>query len=204
MIEADGRPPIQGESTVEFRLLYQGILTTSGDVSDKFAIRRQFHPQLRNLCSEHPLLRSQLIAWGHVEAQQTLGDAYTAEHAFSFGIKRLADTHLKGRIARHPTASPRIEICLSQPVAGFIVTREWLLCRRDSLQWKRAYSERACLMTPRSASASLQREKNLSFSFRLSAMLFRSAQARASPRWATMVRGNWVVAVKRHTRPQLG
>ena len=96
IIETDGRPPIEGENTVEFRLLYQGILTANGDVADKFAIRRQFHPQLRNLCSENPLLRSQLIAWGSVEAQQTLGEAYSSEAAFLFGVKRLADTHLNG------------------------------------------------------------------------------------------------------------
>ena len=96
IIETDGRGPIQGEKIVEFRLMYQGILTANGDVADKFAIRRQIHPQLRNLCSENPMLRSQLIAWGSHEAQQTLADSYTAEAAFSFGVQRLADTHLNG------------------------------------------------------------------------------------------------------------
>jgi hypothetical protein len=81
---------------VEFRLLYQGQLTSNGDVADKFAIRRQLHPQLRSLCSEHPMLRSQLIAWGNVEAQQTLGDSATSEDRLRLGIKRLADTHLNG------------------------------------------------------------------------------------------------------------
>jgi hypothetical protein len=96
IIETDGRPPIQGEGIVEFRLMYQGILTANGSVPDKFAIRRQFHPQLRNLCSEHSELRSQFIAWGSVEAQQKLGEAYTADAAFQFGIKRYADTCING------------------------------------------------------------------------------------------------------------
>lgn len=96
IIETDGRPPIQGENSVEFRLLYQGILTANGDVADKFAIRRQFHPQLRSLCSEHPMLRSQLIAWGQLEARQVLGESYTGDQSFKFGVKRLADTHLNG------------------------------------------------------------------------------------------------------------
>ena len=96
IIETDGRSAIRRERTVEFRLLYQGILTANGDVADKFAIRRQFHPQLRNLCGEHPLLRSQLIAWGLVEARQTFGESYTADAAFACGVKRLADTHLNG------------------------------------------------------------------------------------------------------------
>ena len=96
IIESDGRGAIGGEGVVEFRLMYQGILTANGGVADKFAIRRQFHTQLRTLCSEQPSLRSQLIAWGHVEAQQTLGESWTPEDAFSLGIKRLADTRLNG------------------------------------------------------------------------------------------------------------
>jgi hypothetical protein len=96
IIESDGKPPIAGEDIVEFRLLYQGILGANGSVADKFAIRRQFHPQLRNLCSEHSELRSQFIAWGTVEAQQMLGDAYTPDAAFEFGIKRYADTRMNG------------------------------------------------------------------------------------------------------------
>jgi hypothetical protein len=96
IIETDGRPPIQGDGVVEFRLLYQGRLTTNGNVADKFAIRRQFHPQLRSLCSEHPLLRSQFTAWGRLEAQEVIGDSYTGDDAYSFGLKRMADTHLNG------------------------------------------------------------------------------------------------------------
>lgn len=96
IIERSGLLPGSEENTVEFRLLYQGPITSNGDVADKFAIRRQIHPQLRRLCSEHPLLRSQLIAWGHVEAAQTLGDSFTSEDALRFGIKRSADTRLNG------------------------------------------------------------------------------------------------------------
>jgi hypothetical protein len=96
IIMADSRGPIRGECVLQFRLLYQGILPADGDVADKFAIRRQFHPQLRRLCSENPTLHSQLIAWGTHEAHQALGDSYTAEKAFEFGVKRAADTHLNG------------------------------------------------------------------------------------------------------------
>jgi hypothetical protein len=96
IIESDGRSPIQGGGSVEFRLLYQGRLPANGDVADKFAIRRQFHPQLRSLCYQQPMLRSQLIAWGHVEARQIYGESFSGEQAFALGIKRLADTHLNG------------------------------------------------------------------------------------------------------------
>jgi len=81
---------------VEFRLLYQGRLTTNGNVADKFAIRREFHPQLRRLCSEHSELRSQFTMWGHVEAREVFGESFTPEQAWELGIKRMADTELNG------------------------------------------------------------------------------------------------------------
>jgi hypothetical protein len=96
IIETDGRGPIEGKGIVEFRLLYQGRLSANGNVADKFEIRRQFHPQLRQLCSEHYELRSQFIMWGHIEAQQVCGESYTREQAFEFGVKRMADTELNG------------------------------------------------------------------------------------------------------------
>jgi hypothetical protein len=89
IIQTDGRP-IQRESTMQFRLLYQGILRSNGDVEDKFAIRRQFHPQLRRLWLEHPLLSKQCSMWGAAEAQSAGGDP------FDLGVRRLADTHLNG------------------------------------------------------------------------------------------------------------
>ena len=50
-------------------------------------------PLIVAFATGHPMLRSQLIAWGHVEARQNFGDSFTSEQALSFGIKRLADTH---------------------------------------------------------------------------------------------------------------
>lgn len=96
IIETDGRPPIQGEDVVEFRLIYQGILKGNGDVTDKFEIRRQFHPQLRRLCHEHHELRSQILTYGLIEAREIYGESCTQEQAIERGIKRLADTELNG------------------------------------------------------------------------------------------------------------
>jgi hypothetical protein len=90
IIETDGRGPITGEDTVEFRLMYQGILRANGDVEDKFAIRRQIHPQLRRFWAEHPLFKDMCWRWGIVTAHESGGDA------FDLGIKRLADTQLNG------------------------------------------------------------------------------------------------------------
>jgi hypothetical protein len=81
---------------MEFRLLYQGILTANGSVTDKFLIRRQIHPQLRRLCLEHHELHSQFIAYGHIEARNIYGDSFTEEQSFEQGIKRVADTELNG------------------------------------------------------------------------------------------------------------
>jgi hypothetical protein len=61
--------PIQGEGTLEFRLLYQGLLRSNGNVEDKFLIRRQFHSQLRRLWSEHPVLRETVKRVGMVSSQ---------------------------------------------------------------------------------------------------------------------------------------
>ena len=90
IIESDGRPPIQGEDAVEFRLLYQGMLYSNGSVADKFLIRRQLHPQLRRLWSEHPLLRNECERIG---APHLLP---TAEEAFQCGIKTIANTRING------------------------------------------------------------------------------------------------------------
>lgn len=91
IIETDGWAPIRGEEcALEFRLLYQNPLRSNGGVEDKFEIRRQLHPQLKLLWSEHPLLRDMCSRWGSHEAQENGGDP------FDMGIKRLADTHLNG------------------------------------------------------------------------------------------------------------
>lgn len=66
---------------MEFRLLYQGALRSNGGVSDKFAIRRQLHPQLRRLWSEHPLLRDACIR---------IGLPHDSENQFEAGIDSLS------------------------------------------------------------------------------------------------------------------
>jgi hypothetical protein len=49
--------PIEERNLVEFRLLFEG-LPSNGNASDKHAIRKSFHPQLRQLWSSNPNLRS--------------------------------------------------------------------------------------------------------------------------------------------------
>lgn len=90
IIESDGKPPIQGEGTVEFRLLYQGVLPANGNVADKFLIRRQLHPQLQHFWSEHPTLRDMAERWGAVGASET------GRPAFEMGIERFADIRVNG------------------------------------------------------------------------------------------------------------
>lgn len=81
---------------MEFRLLYQGILRANGAVEDKFAIRRQIHPQLKLFWTQHPLLRNQCYMWGAVEANESGNPNWTENDVFEFGLQRLADTHLNG------------------------------------------------------------------------------------------------------------
>lgn len=96
ILESSGEPALQGRDVVEFRLMYQGLLRSNGSVADKFEIRRQLHPQLRRFWREHPLLSSQLVLYGHSQAQRDLGDSFTREDACRLGEKTLADTRLNG------------------------------------------------------------------------------------------------------------
>jgi hypothetical protein len=41
---------------MEFRLFYRGALKSKGDTAEKQAIRRQFHPQLKQLWNQKPLV----------------------------------------------------------------------------------------------------------------------------------------------------
>lgn len=58
--------PIEEENLLEFRLLYQGELPPSGNKgrpTEKHAIRRVFHPQLRRLWSVKPNLKYWAFQW---------------------------------------------------------------------------------------------------------------------------------------------
>jgi hypothetical protein len=49
---------IQGEASVEFRLIYRGPLHSNGNKDHKHAIRRCFHAQLKELWDQHSGLRA--------------------------------------------------------------------------------------------------------------------------------------------------
>ena len=49
--------PIEGDEIVEFRLLYSGELRSDAPPLGKHWMRRQFHPQLRNLWKSQRNLR---------------------------------------------------------------------------------------------------------------------------------------------------
>jgi len=89
IIEKDDLPPIQGKGIVEFRLLYQGLLRSNGSVEDKFAIRRQFHSQLRRLWIEQPLLNEMARKIGFS------GEGDSPEKMFGAGLQRLADNWIR-------------------------------------------------------------------------------------------------------------
>jgi hypothetical protein len=89
VIESSGLAPME-RHVVEFRLLDQGPLRSNGGVEDKLLIRRQFHPQLRRLWAEHPVLN------GECECIGAQSMAQSREEAIRIGIKHFADATLNG------------------------------------------------------------------------------------------------------------
>ena len=81
IIVREGREPIQGENAVEFRLIYRGELPRNGGVPEKFAIRRQFHPQLRELWKQHPLLSDLCDRIGSIDGN--------TENTFEIGMQKM-------------------------------------------------------------------------------------------------------------------
>ena len=75
---------------VEFRLLYRGMLYSKRTVANKFLIRRQLHPQLRRLWSEHPVLRDECERIG-AQCMPPHPDAN-----FRTGIEQIANTRVNG------------------------------------------------------------------------------------------------------------
>jgi hypothetical protein len=57
---------IEDKNLMEFRLLFEGRLPSNGSAFEKHAIRKSFHPQLRELWNTNPNLRS--LAMQHPDA----------------------------------------------------------------------------------------------------------------------------------------
>lgn len=57
--------PIEESDLMEFRLLFEGKLPSSGNASEKHSIRKSFHPQLRELWRKNPSLRQLSINKGN-------------------------------------------------------------------------------------------------------------------------------------------
>jgi hypothetical protein len=74
---------IEEANLVEFRLLFEGTLPSSGSSSVKHAIRRSFHPQLRQLWSANPNLRQLAINKGN---DGTLGLSEDEKFAKGIGV----------------------------------------------------------------------------------------------------------------------
>jgi hypothetical protein len=76
--------PVEQEDLLEFRLLYQGLLPSSGNASHvpwKHNIRKTFHPQLRRLWSLLPNLRQYATYQDHGRYQGS-----EAEERFQSGL----------------------------------------------------------------------------------------------------------------------
>ena len=89
IIESSGEPLIQGEGIVEFRLLYSGKLCKEDGPEGKHWIRRQFHPQLRELWSSHRTLQEWAERLGSTRPD-AISTATPDEHRKA-GIEEIAD-----------------------------------------------------------------------------------------------------------------
>jgi hypothetical protein len=83
--------PIEGENQVEFRLLYEGELLASSNTkrrtSEKHAIRRFFHPQLRRLWTVNHSLRQLAIDKPiPLEFTSKMQRGPTEQERFEFGL----------------------------------------------------------------------------------------------------------------------
>src|SRR5208337_1890156 len=88
--------PIGSEGLVEFRLLYSGQLLASGNNArhprEKHLIRKQFHPQLRQLWQTNPNLRDWALARGGMSLSSP-GDKDRESVCFQNGVTEMAEAY---------------------------------------------------------------------------------------------------------------
>jgi hypothetical protein len=118
--------PIEEKNLMEFRLLYEGELLSSGNQSrpkEKHAIRRVFHPQLRRLWSERPNLRSYAdhVFVRSIDERPTATSVATPEERFQVGINELGRRYARASYTIVPLVVPEfalqcsIDILLLRP-----------------------------------------------------------------------------------------
>jgi hypothetical protein len=139
--------PIEERNLVEFKLLYEGELPSSGNnphATDKHRIRRAFHPQLRRLWEVNPNLRmlaerawvesNERVAMGQIEVDKL---EQSRADLFDLGIKHIGRTWHRAGYDLVPLVVPEhllrcsIEILLLRPEDWISENRKLLSDRGD-------------------------------------------------------------------------
>jgi hypothetical protein len=86
-------PEEENQNIVEFRLVYSGELLSDAPARDKHSLRRQFHPQLRNLWKSQRNLRELAADQGYLSGAGEPGNLDSAQFrkAFDAGIANIAE-----------------------------------------------------------------------------------------------------------------
>src|ERR1022692_1114222 len=115
---------IEEVNLVEFRLLFEGTLPSRGSASEKHAIRRLFHPQLRQLWGVNPNLRHLAIHKGN---DGTLG--LSEEEKFAKGIAAIGKNWNRAGYNLVPLVTPEmaarcsLDIVLLRPDHGRFILK---------------------------------------------------------------------------------
>lgn len=111
-VEAGTGEPIEETDLMEFRLLYEGEIPSTGNANKPavvHAIRRIFHPQLRRFWAAEERLRQ--FAIRHVKALPAVPNDYqfTSQERFDYGIKDIGQRWSRVGYEFVPLATEKID-----------------------------------------------------------------------------------------------
>lgn len=103
---------IEEANFMEFRLLYEGEIASTGNKGDPVAvhaIRRNFHPQLRRLWAAEENLRQ--FCYRHIKALPAVPNDYqfTLQERFDYGIKDIGQRWSRAGYEFVPLATDKID-----------------------------------------------------------------------------------------------
>ncbi len=116
--------PVKGDEIVEFRLLYSGELLSDAKAPEKHWIRRQFHPQLRNLWKSQRNLRELAADKGTLPGMPdpNIAESVRFERDFDAGIDKIANNWLSGGFRVVPLITR--ELCVRCSLDILLLRRE--------------------------------------------------------------------------------
>jgi hypothetical protein len=99
---------------VEFRLLYSGNqLTASGSPTDKHAVRREFHAQLKRLWVAKPKLRSLARVYGGTPLRDSGRNEFTDDEASNAYFSKLGSAYERGGFHFVPLVEESLQLNVS-------------------------------------------------------------------------------------------